>query len=92
MGEISNKRTMSKADRFRRRWAEAESRVPKFTDALPRSPDVAIARCEALLAFALELNPSLAEGDGDLDEHIRVHDFLMSRQGSGDRSQSASRD
>lgn len=92
MGEIRQKRAMSKADRFRQRWAEAESRVPKFKDALPRSPDVAIARCEALLAFALELNPSLAEGDGDLDEHIRVHDFLMGRQGGGERSQGAGGD
>ena len=92
MDENIHKRTMSKAERFRRRWAEAESRVPKFTDALPRSPDVAIARCEALLAFALELNPSLAEGDGDLDEHIRVHDFLMSKRRGGGRSQSTGGD
>ena len=77
---------MSKAERFRQRWAAAESRVPKFTDALPRSPDVAMQRCEALLAFALQLNPALADGDGDLDEHIRVHDFLMSRRGGGERS------
>ena len=42
-------------------------------------------RSEALLAFALQLNPALADGDGDLDEHIRVHDFLMSRRGGGER-------
>ena len=71
---------MSKAERFRRRWAEEESRVSKFADALPRSPDVALARCDALLAFALETNPALADGDGDLDEHLRVRDFLMRRR------------
>ena len=76
---------MPNAERFRRRWAEAESHVPKFADALPRSPDVALARCDDLLAFALRLNPALADGDGDLDEHIRVHDFLMGKRGGGAR-------
>lgn len=80
---------MPKAERFRRRWAEAESRVPKFTDALPRSPDVALQRCEALLAFARQMNPALADGDGDLDEHIRIHNFLMGRRGGGERSPDA---
>lgn len=67
----------SKAERFRRQWAEEEARVPKFADALPRSPKVALDTCDALLAFALETNPALADGDGDLEEHYRVHDFLM---------------
>ena len=49
---------MSKAERFRRQWAEEEAR-------------------DALLAFALETNPTLADGDGDLKAHYRVHDSLM---------------
>lgn len=83
---------MSKAERFRRRWAEAESRVPRFADALPRPADVALARRDALLAFALQTNPALAEGDGHLDEHMRVHDFLMSNRGERGRSQGAGGD
>ena len=67
--------SMSKAERFRRQWAEEEARVPKFADALPRSPKVALDTCGALLAFALETKPALA--DGDLEAHYRVHDFLM---------------
>lgn len=67
----------SKAERFRQRWAEEEARVPKFADALPRSPNVALETSDALLALALEANPALADGDGDLDEHYRVHDFLI---------------
>lgn len=78
--------SMSKAERFRRRWAEEESRVPKFVDALPRSPDVALDRCDALLAFALETNPALTGGDGDLDEHVLVHDFLIAKHRGGGRS------
>ena len=77
---------MSKAKRFRQRWAEEESHVPKFTDALPRSPDVVLDRCDALLAFALETNPALADGDGDLEEHMLVHDVLMGNRGGGERS------
>ena len=77
---------MSKAERFRQRWAEAEARVPKFEDALPRSPDVALARSDALLAFALRMNPALMDGDGDLDEHMRVHDVLMGKRGRRERS------
>ena len=69
--------SMSKAERFRRQWAEEEARVPKFADALPRSPNVALETSDALLAFALETNPALADGDGDLEAHYRVHDFLM---------------
>lgn len=73
---------VSKAERFRRLWAEEEARVPKFADALPRSPEVALDGCDALLAFALATNPALADGDGDLEAHYRVHDFLM-KQGEG---------
>ena len=77
---------MSKAERFRQRWAEAEARVPKFEDALPRSPDVALARSDALLAFALQMNPALRDGDGDLEGHVRVHNVLMGRHGGRERS------
>ena len=72
--------SMSKAERFRRQWAEEEARVPKFADALPRSPNVALETSDALLAFALETNPALADGDGDLEAHYRVHDFLMKQR------------
>ena len=75
----------SKVERFRRLWADEEFRVPKFADDLPRSPKVALDRCDALLAFALETNPALAEGDGDLEAHYRVHDFLMKQSGGRGR-------
>ena len=77
---------VSKAERFKQRWAEAESRVPKFEDALPRSPDVALAHSDAVLAFALQMNPGLRDGDGDLEGHVRVHNVLMGKRGGRRRS------
>ena len=65
---------------------DALTRVLKFADALPRSPDVALDWCDALLAFTLETNPALADGDGDLDEHVLVHDFLIAKHRGGGRS------
>ena len=81
-------RPPTKAERFRRRWAAAEADVPKFVDDLPRSPDDAFAAAEAMWEFARRLNPALEEGDGDLEGHLRVHDFLVAKRNeraSGDK-------
>lgn len=54
--------------------------MPKFADHLPRSPNDAFAAVEDMWEFARKLNPALEDGDGDLEEHLRVHDFLVARR------------
>lgn len=76
----------TEAERFRRRWAAAEANVPKFADHLPRSPNDAFAAVEDMWEFARKLNPALEDGDGDLEEHLRVHDFLLARKNERARS------
>ena len=75
----------TKAERFRLRWAAAEANVPKFVDELPRSPDHAFADVDDMWEFARKLNPALEQGDGDLEEHLRVHDFLVAKRDRGTR-------
>lgn len=70
---------LTKGERFRQRWAAAEANVPRFLDELPRSPDDAFADVDAMWEFARKLNPRLERGEGDLEEHLRVHEFLMAR-------------
>ena len=67
-------------ERVRAEWAEMEAAVPKFADVLPRSADDVFKQCDAMLQFALALNPALADGDGDLEEHLRVHERIMGQQ------------
>ena len=62
---------------MQRQWAAADAGTPKFETAVPRSPTEAFAECEAIVSFALALNPSLRDGDGDLQEHLRVYEHLM---------------
>ena len=78
--EMSANKPLTKAERFRQRWAAAEANVPKFLDELPRAPDDAFADVDDMWEFARRLNPALERGDGDLEEHLRIHDFLMARR------------
>ena len=70
---------MDSLERMRRRWAAADANNPKFETTAPRTPAAAFAECEAITTFALALNPDLEDGEGDLDEHIRVYQHLMRR-------------
>lgn len=81
----------TEAERFRQRWATAEANVPKFADHLPRSPNDAFAAVEDMWEFARKLNPALENGDGDLEEHLRVHDFLLARKNERARSRERAR-
>ena len=78
--EMHANRLLTKAERFRQRWSAAGANVPKFLDELPRTPDDAFAEVDDMWEFARRLNPALERGDGDLEEHLRVHDFLMARR------------
>ena len=78
--EMPANRPLTKAERFRQRWMAAEANVPKFVDELPRTPDDAFAEVDDMWEFARRLNPALEGGNGDLEEHLRVHDFLMARK------------
>ena len=68
---------MHRLERIQRQWAAADASTPKFAAAVPRSPAEAFAECEAIVSFALALNPDLDDADGDLEEHLRVYEHLM---------------
>ena len=67
---------MHRLERIQRQWAAADASTPKFETAVLRTPAEAFAECEAIVSFALALNPDLHDGDGDLEEHLRVSRHL----------------
>ena len=67
---------MHRLVRIQRQWAAADATTPKFETAVPRSAAEALAEREAIVSFALALNPDLEDGDGDLEEHLRVYEHL----------------